>query len=108
MAASDAPDEAVEAALQAMADGNSPEHWAANPQLVPLGHFARLALAAATPHIRAQVLAEVDAALRDHEAYARWYFDGATTETLQAGPSHMVGVALYLRDTLGAGGDGEG
>ena len=48
--------------------------------------------------LRAQVLAEVDAALRDEAGWLRY----------ELGESTVAKVADYLRDTLGAGGDGEG
>ncbi len=115
MAASDVPGEAMEAAVDAMVAVLGSEAPTRNEDRDAI----RVILAAAAPHmhtdcgcaaacvakpgIRAQVLAEVDAALRDRKAAEDW---------LEARGSSLSWWSLlaadYLRDTLGAGGDGEG
>ena len=117
--ASDLPDEAVEAAARALWDwlaitNEDAEEWpdADGIDQRSTREGAAMLLAAAAPHlhtdcgcaaacvakpgIRAQVLTEVDAALRDERAQARadWY-------------AGFQDAADYLRDTLGAGGEGE-
>jgi hypothetical protein len=87
MAASDLPAEAVEAARVAL--------WEA--AAVSSEYAARQALVAAAPHIRAQVLAEVDAALRDETRYREWW----VSHPDKVGGRTRAIVADYLRDTLG-------
>lgn len=95
-------DEAVEAALA--------DEWVSR---VLSDHdaedIARPMLAAAAPHLRAQVLAEVDAALRDEDAYAAWdRAQSLGSPNFYVPRSDRRTLAAYLADTLGAGGDGEG
>lgn len=63
---------------------------------------AMTVVAAALPHLRAQVLAEVDAALRDGKRYLNWL---QTTKPFSAlddyEPFSLASIAArYLRDTL--------
>lgn len=86
----DIPAEAVEAAQRALED---------SPTLVLTHHrVIEIALAAAAPYIRAQVLAEVQEAL-NFEAFLAWC---ATTYHFDYRPDgrSVAMLADYLRDTL--------
>jgi len=96
--ADDIPAEAVEAATSAIMCDKY-----AGPAAGSRGYaqtLAQIVLAAALPHIRARVLAEVDAALRDD---SRWW---AWRDANQRG-ARIGDIADYLRDVLGAGGERE-
>lgn len=56
---------------------------------------------------RARVLDEVQAALRDEQAYAEWH-DGTRYESWMRSEDdpELDLIAAWLRDTLGAGGEG--
>jgi len=98
MADSDIPAEAVEAGGEALS--NMPPGRPYSDR-----DAARVVLAAALPHIRARVLAEVDAALRDDAEYRAWW--GVNTLAVEAYVLDIDRRALasYLRDVLGAGGE---
>ena len=101
------PDEAVEAVIRDRA-----RRWGYTDNLDEEGmalwlkHCGDLSadLAAAAPHFRAQFFAEVDAALRDDEAYVAYLAKHAIGAEFY--PANVM-AAGYLRDTLGAGGEGE-
>jgi hypothetical protein len=87
MADSDISAEAVEAGKHA---------WRANPYATDT-EVVRDILAAALPHIRARVLAEVDAALRDAERWWAWYLN----QSRKSGGTWADIAADYLRDVFG-------
>lgn len=83
--------EAVEAAARALwsASRRGEDGW-------PVADVPA-ALAAALPYLRAQFLAEVDAALRDQGRYLEWY---GRNLHLPATLGSLGDAADYLRDTL--------
>ena len=113
MATPDVPDEAVEAAeaasIRAMFACRCDVAWTGRRLHAPdcvqeLGEEALDFVVAARADERAQVLAEVDAALRDGDRIGEWLGPEYNR------PSHVESLLVaadYLRD-LGADGDGEG
>jgi hypothetical protein len=100
MTVPDIPAEAVEAAQDAVAASEF-EDWLPRDSGRPV---VELILAAALPHLRERWLAEVEGALRDHQAFIKWIGPRRPWgwETM-----HLDISADYLRDVLGAGAGGE-
>lgn len=118
MATSDLPEEGPGLHVTAM-DAAFRAAWnripAVNPTPTEVRAAVRAALVAAAPHIRAderaRVLDEVQAALRDDQRWWNWYRaktpDGTWLHMAEAvRPAQRRTAADYLRDTLGAGGEG--
>jgi hypothetical protein len=94
MADNDIPAEAVEAAVSKQRE----VCWLGDPSE---REAMRAALAAALPHIRARILAEVDAALRDRERFLTWAeTDGQHVTGEERIKGSIERKAAYLRDVL--------
>lgn len=91
-----APDPPVEAVGAALADD-----WVSRVLSdYDAEGIARTMLAAALPHLEAQFLAKVDAALRDDDAFREWWFGSGRILLSTAYRSTLDGAADYLRDTF--------
>jgi hypothetical protein len=110
----DIPAEAVEAAAQEWYAIDAGENFdempsrldEADPTTQTAYRYATSEiLAAALPHLRAQWLAEVQAALRDDEGFAWWAHEHDSDEALYVDLEPAID---YLGDVLGAGAGGEG
>lgn len=103
MTAPDPPDVAGVGAQAVEAAATALRSWWRDDTDATTEELAERVLATALPHLRAQVLAEVDAALRDDERFAAWAHEHDDDAALY----YDTEVAQrYLRDTL-AGDGGE-